>query len=259
MFKIVIVGTGWWGMELGNAAHSLTDNVEVGGCHSLSQEECTEFQSKYGGKVYADMDHVLDDDSVDAVFLATPHSLHWTQIMNIAKAGKHVFCEKPLALSVRTASAAIQSCHENSVVLGVGHNRRFSPVVEKMKEMVEAGECGQIIHAEGNYSGNGGFKYAPDYWRAQREELPGGGLTPMALHVVDSMTWILGPIKRLAALSKSQAVPIKLDDTTAALFELNSGVTASLGTLMAVPQANYRNQGQSGSHGKFQSIDRHQA
>lgn len=239
MLRIVIVGTGWWGMELGKAAHSLPDTVELAGCCSLSAEECATFRDKYGGEVYGEIGEVLADAKVDAVFLATPHTLHWRQIMAVADAGKHVFVEKPLALTVETASRAIKACRENSVVLAVGHNRRFSAVARKMKSMVDAGECGQIIHAEGNYSGSGGWNYPPDYWRARREELPGGGLTPMALHIVDTMTWLLSPVRRLAAISKRQAISIELDDTTAALFELNSGVTASLGTLFAVPMSNY--------------------
>lgn len=239
MLRMVIVGTGWWGMELGKAAHSLPDVVEVAGCFSLSENECARFRDGYGGAIYGAFDDVLADEAVDAVFLATPHSLHWQQIIAVAKAGKHVFVEKPLALTVETAAAAIKACDDNSLVLGVGHNRRYSTVARKMKEMIDGGECGQILHAEGNYSGNAAFNYPPDYWRAQRDELPGGSLTPMALHVVDTMTWLLGPIARLTAISKRQALPIGLDDTTAALFELNSGVTASLGTLFAVPMTSY--------------------
>jgi predicted dehydrogenase len=239
MLRMVIVGTGWWGMELGKAAHLLGEVVDIGGCFSLSSEECAKFHKAFGGTVYGSFEDVLADSTVDAVFLATPHSLHWQQIIAVANAGKHVFVEKPLALTVETASAAITACNENAAVLAVGHNRRYSPVARKMKSMIEAGECGQIIHAEGNYSGNAAFNYPPDYWRAKREELPGGSLTPMALHIVDTMTWLLGPIARLASLSKRQALPIDLDDTTAALFELNSGVTATLGALFAVPMTSY--------------------
>ena len=239
MLNMVIVGTGWWGMELGKAAHALPDVADVKGCFSLSQAECEKFQATMGGKIYGSFDDVLSDESVDAVFLATPHSMHWEQIIAVANAGKQVFCEKPMTLTVETASAAIRACEANSVVLGVGHNRRYSPVARKMKSMIDAGECGQIIHAEGNYSGNSAFDYPPDYWRAQRSELPGGSLTPMALHIVDTMTWLLGPVARLTAIVKRQALPLDLDDTTAVLFELNSGVTASLGTLFAVPQSSY--------------------
>lgn len=239
MLNMAIVGTGWWGMELGKAAHSLPDVADVKGCFSLSQAECEKFQAAMGGKIYDSFDDVLSDGSVDAVFLATPHSQHWEQIIAAANAGKHVFCEKPMTLTVETASAAIKACEKNSVALGVGHNRRYSPVARKMKAMIDGGECGQIIHAEGNYSGNAAYNYPPDYWRAQRSELPGGSLTPMALHIVDTMTWLLGPVARLSAIVKRQALPIDLDDTTAVLFELNSGVTASLGTLFAVPMSSY--------------------
>lgn len=239
MLRMAIVGTGWWGMELGKAAHSIPDVAQVAGCFSLSDAECKRFREMAGGEIYASFDAVLSDTSVDAVFLATPHSLHWQQIIAVANAGKHVFVEKPMTLTVETASAAIKTCEKNSVVLGVGHNRRYSPVARKMKAMIDAGDCGQIIHAEGNYSGNAAYNYPPDYWRAQRSELPGGSLTPMALHIVDTMTWLLGPVARLTAIVKRQALPIDLDDTTAVLFELNSGVTASLGTLFAVPQSNY--------------------
>ncbi len=239
MLRMAIVGTGWWGMELGKAAHTLPEIVDIAGCFSLSEAECERFRDTVGGQIYGSFDGVLSDASVDAVFLATPHSLHWQQIIAVANAGKHVFVEKPMTLTVETASAAIRTCEKNSVTLGVGHNRRYSAVARKMKSMIDAGDCGQIIHAEGNYSGNAAFDYPPDYWRAQRSELPGGSLTPMALHIVDTMTWLLGPVARLAAITKRQAVPIDLDDTTAVLFELNSGVTASLGTLFAVPMSSY--------------------
>jgi len=239
MLRMAIVGTGWWGMELGKAAKSMPDVAEIAGCFSLSEAECEKFRDTLGGQIYADFDAVLSDSSVDAVFLATPHSLHWEQIIAVADAGKHVFVEKPMTLTVATASAAIRACEKNSVALGIGHNRRYSPVARKMKSMIDGGECGQIIHAEGNYSGNSAFDYPVDYWRAQRSELPGGSLTPMALHIVDTMTWLLGPVARLSAIVKRQALPIDLDDTTAVLFELNSGVTASLGTLFAVPMSSY--------------------
>ena len=239
MVSMVIVGTGWWGMELGKAAHAIPDAAMIAGCFSLSAEECARFKAAYGGEVYASFDAVLADPAVDAVFLATPHSLHAGQIVAAAGAGKHVFCEKPMTLTVDSAARAIAACEENGRVLAVGHNRRYSAAARRMKAMIDAGELGTILHAEGNYSGNSAFQYPPGYWRAQRSELPGGSLTPIALHIVDTMTWLLGPVSRLAALVKRQALPIDLDDTTAVLFELESGVTANLVTLFAVPQTSH--------------------
>jgi predicted dehydrogenase len=234
MLKVVVIGTGWWGMELGKAAKGRPDKVELGGCCSLSEAECAKFIAAYGGKRWNSYEEVLADKSVDAVMLATPHSLHWTQIIAAAEAGKHVFCEKPFTLSVETASKAIRACEKAKVVLAVGHNRRFLPGPRRMKAMIDAGELGTIIHVDAHYSGNIEGRYPKEHWRVQQSEIPAGSTTPMGLHVVDTLTWLLGPVARLVAITKHQALSYPLDDTCAALFELNSGVTGQYSAHLAV-------------------------
>ncbi len=234
MLKVVIIGTGWWGMELGKAAKARPDKVELGGCCSLSEAECAKFAAAYGGRRWTTYEDVLADKSVGAVMLATPHSLHWTQIVQAAEAGKHVFCEKPFTLSVETASKAIRACEEAGVALAVGHNRRFLPGPRRMKAMVDGGELGKIIHVDAHYSGNIEGRYPKDHWRVQQSELPAGATTPMGLHVVDTLSWLLGPVTRLTAITKHQALSYPLDDTCAVLFELQSGVTGQYGSHLAV-------------------------
>jgi predicted dehydrogenase len=239
MLKVAVVGTGWWGRELARAAVSLPETIELAGCYSLSAKECADFRAAYGGRIFASYADILTDHGIDAVVLATPHSTHCEQIIQAARAGKHVFCEKPLTLSVETACRAIKACAEQGVVLGVGHNRRYMPGVSRMKSLLEAGECGRVLHIEANYSGNGGFRYPAGHWRSQRSEMPCGGIAPMALHAVDTFTWMLGPIKRLMSIAKRQVVPVDIDDTSVTVFELESGITGSLGSLMAVPMSSY--------------------
>ncbi|OFZ96721.1 MAG: hypothetical protein A3H35_07950 [Betaproteobacteria bacterium RIFCSPLOWO2_02_FULL_62_17] len=234
MLKVVIIGTGWWGMELGKAAKARPDKVELGGCCSLSEAECARFVAAYGGRTWKTYEDVLADKSVGAVMLATPHSLHWKQIIQAAEAGKHVFCEKPFTLSVETASKAMRACEKAKVVLAIGHNRRFLPGPRRMKAMIDAGELGTIIHVDAHYSGNIEGRYPKEHWRVQQSEIPAGSTTPMGLHVVDTLTWLLGPVARLAAITKHQALSYPLDDTCAALFELNSGVTGQYGAHLAV-------------------------
>jgi predicted dehydrogenase len=237
MLKVAIVGTGWWGMELGKAAKAVPKTIELAGCTSLSEAECAAFQRAYGGKVYKNYEEILADASVNAVMLATPHSIHSQQIIQAAQAKKHVFCEKPFTLTVESGEKAMQACERAGVVLAVGHNRRYLPGARRMKEMVEAGELGQVLHIEASYAGNGAFSRPPTHWRSKREEMPCGGVAPMALHVVDTFTWILGPVAKLACLSKRQVSPVDIDDTCACLFELQSGVTGFLSSLMAGPMA----------------------
>ena len=240
MLTVAIVGTGWWGMELGKAAKAVPDKVELAGCFSLSAQECEKFRAAYGGRMFASYEEILADASVDAVALATPHSTHWQQIIQAAQARKHVFCEKPLTLSVETGRKAIKACEDNGVVLGVGHNRRYLPGARRMKDIVAASHCGQILHVEANLSSNGGFNYPPGHWRATRSEMPCGGIAPMALHQVDTFTWILGEhVAKLLSVAKRQIVPVDIEDTSVTLFELESGATGTLASLMAGPTTGY--------------------
>ncbi|HVA14003.1 MAG TPA: Gfo/Idh/MocA family oxidoreductase [Stellaceae bacterium] len=233
MQRFAYIGTGWWGMELAKNSVPLKDVIEIAGCCTLSEKEAAVFRNSFGGKIYPRYEDALADPAVDAVLLATPHSSHWTQIIAAAKAKKNVFVEKPLALTVETGAQAVKACEEAHVALGIGHNRRYSKVARLMKEMVDSGAGGKILHVEANYSSAGGMNYQPGMWRAKREECPGGGLAPMSLHVIDTMTWILGPVARLSGIAKRQAVKVELDDTAAALFELESGATGTLGCIFA--------------------------
>ena len=239
MLRFAFIGTGWWGNELAKNALALKDIIEIAGCVSLSEKEASAFQKTYGGKIFANYEAALADPAVDAVLLATPHSTHWQQMIAAAKAKKNVFVEKPMTLTVETGVQAIKACEEAQVALGIGHNRRYSRVARKMKEMVESGACGKILHVEANYSSPGGTRYQPGMWRAKREECPGGGIAPMALHVIDTLTWILGPIARLSSICKRQAVTVELDDTSATLFELASGATGTLGCIFASAPTSY--------------------
>src|ERR1700733_11761368 len=148
MLRFVYVGTGWWGMELAKNSVPLKDVIEIAGCCTLSEKEAETFTKNFGGTFYRSYDEVLDDPTVDAVLLATPHSTHWTQIIAAAAVNKNVFVEKPLALTVETGAQAIKACEEAGVTLGIGHNRRYSQVARRMKELVDSGACGKILHAE---------------------------------------------------------------------------------------------------------------
>ena len=234
MQRFAYIGTGWWGMELAKNSLPLKDIIVIAGCCTLVDKEAEAFRAQFGGKRFPRYEDALADPEVDAVLLATPHSLHWTQIIAAAKAKKNVFVEKPLALTVETGSQAVKAVEDAHLTLGIGHNRRYSKVARTMKEMVESGAVGKVLHVEANYSSAGGMVYQPGQWRGLREECPGGGLAPMALHVIDTLTWILGPIARLSGIAKRQAITkVELDDTAAALFELESGATGTLGCVFA--------------------------
>jgi len=237
MLKIVIVGSGWWGSELARAAHAearrTPDRIALGGICSLQAAEAEALCAQLGGQAYADYASVLADTSVHAVVLATPHSLHETQVTQAAAASKHVFVEKPLALNRASAERAIHACQQGQRVLAVGHNRRFMPGAQQLRQLIDSGALGQIVHVEANYSGNLGLKLPATHWRTQREEMPAAGLAPMGLHWVDTVQWLLGPIARLASIGKRQVTSLALDDTSVTLFELENGIPGVLASNLA--------------------------
>ena len=130
---------------------------------------------------------LLADTSIDAVVLATPHSLHAAQTIAAAKVGKHVFCEKPFALHKADAEAAVAATQQAGVTLGLGYNRRFHPEMTKLRQQIQSGELGTILHFEATMTFPNALFLKPDAWRADKEETPCGGLTPMGVHAIDGM------------------------------------------------------------------------
>jgi predicted dehydrogenase len=184
---------------------------------------------------------VLDDPEVDAVLLTTPHSLHAGHVEQAAAAGKHMFVEKPFTLTEATARRAAAACARAGVVLAVGHNRRFSAAARALKEMVDGGEFGILLHAEANFSAPGALAYTPERWRASRTESPAGAIAALGIHMIDLLCWLLGPAARVTTQATRRAVPVDIEDTTSALLEFDSGATGYLGTLFACPYTSYLN------------------
>ncbi len=138
MIDAAIVGLGRWGRALVGAVHRKSERIRF-----VREVDIA------SGSVLQD---ALDDASVQAVVLATPHSVHRSQAIAAAQAGKHVFCEKPLALRADDARAMIAACERAGVVLAVGHNRRFWPAMRALKAMLAEGRLGRLLHIEGHNS-----------------------------------------------------------------------------------------------------------
>src|SRR5258708_4566604 len=177
---------------------------------------------------------IIEDPTVRAVVLATPHSLHREQVIAAAQAGKHVFCEKPLALTAADAGAMLDACRKAGVQLAVGHNRRFWPAMRSLKQIVAEGRLGRLLHVEGHNS-NENSNRVTGGWRTLPEESPGGGFTGAGLHVLDSFVFMFGPIRRVQAqlLVHKKAIPPL--DAMSAMYEFDNGCSGTLATVRATP------------------------
>jgi predicted dehydrogenase len=235
--RAAIVGLGRWGQRLVTSVEG-SGKIRIAAGVTRRVERARAFADSKGFPVSADYAAVLADPEIDAVILATPHSLHADQAVQAAAAGKQIFCDKPFTLDRTSAERAVAAAEAAGVVLAVGFNRRFLPAFEEIGRLIADGEFGTLLHAEANFSSNAVGRYADDSWRLDRSEAPGGGLTGLGIHLIDAMINLMGPIASVYAQSSARVLT-EIDDTTAVLFRFKSGASANLTTLLATP-VNFR-------------------
>ena len=168
---------------------------------------------------------MLADPKIDAVVLATPHSQHAEQTIAAARAGKHIFVEKPFTLTKASAEGAVDAVEGTGVVLALGHNRRFLPSIAELRQRIASGALGDIAHVEANASGSSALRYRLGMWRASREESPSGGMAGMGIHMVDTMIDLFGRVAEVHALSLQLATNVGIDDTTSMLLNFENGMS----------------------------------
>ena len=232
MLNAAIYGLGRWGNRLVESVQGSSKLRFVKGV-SREPDKHKEFSQKTGIKVVSSYGRILKDPEIHAVVLATPHSLHVKQIVQAAKAGKHVFVEKPFTLTRKTAEKAVEACKAAGVTLGVGFNRRYAPSFVEMMNRIRSGQIGDVLHVEATHSGPTGYSLKAGSWRSIRSETPGGGMTARGVHTLDAMIGIAGPVTSVYALSDKRKLPadIDIDDTTSMLLKFAGGATGHLSTV----------------------------
>ena len=234
MISAAIVGLGRWGRTLVDAVQGKSTVLRFVRAVDTAPEAAREFCDKHDIPLGTSLDDVLCDPAIQAVVLVTPHSLHREQVEACARAGKHVFCDKPLALRREDAAAMVEACAKAGVVLGVGHNRRFWPSTQAISRMIAAGELGRLLHIEGHNS-NENSNQVLGGWRSSPEESPGGGMTGSGLHALDTMMSLAGPVRQVHATLtefRREAPPL---DTAMASLSFANGMSGQLTTIRATP------------------------
>jgi predicted dehydrogenase len=231
MINAAIVGLGWWGKTLVESAANSDAICFVAGATRTVTPEVEAFAKKHSFRLLANYAAVLADRGIDAVVLATPHSMHGAQVVAAAAAKKHVFCEKPFTLTKREAEDAVAAVRKAGVALALGYNRRLHPEMIKLRNMIRAGDLGTILHVEATMTFPNVLFINPSHWRADKSETPCGGLMPMGVHAIDGMIDLCGPIDHVFAQSFRRAATIDADDTTSILFRMKEGMSGYLGTM----------------------------
>ncbi len=231
--RAAIVGLGTWGQNLVSSVQGKSELIRFTAGATRTPARAAEFAGRHGIALQASYAAVLADPAIEAVVLATPHSMHAEQIVAAAHAGKHVFTEKPLGLTSAESAAAVAACTDQKVTLAVGYNWRFQPALQEIARMIADGRLGRLLHIEGNFCGPSVYRFGRTHWRQDRGEGPAGGMTGRGVHVVDAMLYLAGAIEQVYAQSFRLAQEFGLDDTTSMLFRFRNGASGYLGTVIA--------------------------
>jgi predicted dehydrogenase len=236
MIRAAIIGLGRWGRNLVNSVHGKSGAIRFVAGALRDVAKARDYAREKGFPLHDSYEKALADPAVDAVVLATPHTRHAEQIIAAARAGKHVFTEKPLALTAKSAVAALRACAKAGVTLAVGYNWRFQPALQEIRRMLEDGRLGKLLHLEGNFCGPSAYRFPAGHWRQVREEGPAGGMTGRGVHVVDAFLYLAGRFESVHAQSARRVLRYGLDDTTSMLFRFRSGASGYLGTVIAAAE-----------------------
>jgi predicted dehydrogenase len=235
MLNAAIVGLGWWGRNIVGAVQGKSERIRF--IHAVTKEpEAAQDLVRNAAipKLSTDIEAVIADPQVEAIALATPHSLHTEQVVRIAAAGKHVFCEKPLALKRADAERSVAACRKAGVVLGVGQNKHFWPSMRELRRIVKAGALGEILHVEAHYSNeNSSNFFAP--WRDLPAETPGAGMTGTGIHLLEAFSGMLGPVAEVYSQFASRRGGHDPRDSISVLLKFANGVSGFLGAVRPSP------------------------
>ncbi|MFN0119999.1 MAG: Gfo/Idh/MocA family protein [Blastocatellia bacterium] len=206
---------------------ALCDFVSVSRRQSgLAESFAREFGAR---KSFADWREQIADPDIDAVYIATPVSLHAEQTIAAASAGKHVLCEKPTALTPAECEQMIAACAAANVKLGVAYYRRFYPVIARIREIIASGEIGDVMLAQCN-----AFEYFnpgpehPRAWFVNKAMAGGGPMMDFGCHRIEVLLNLLGPITETHGFTDNLRFTREVEDTSAAFFRFASGARATL-------------------------------
>jgi predicted dehydrogenase len=232
---IALIGMGWWGQKMLSVLEAAPADIRVVHAVEPNIETVRARCAEKDITLSADYAAALSDPAVEAVVLATPHALHEQQIEAAVAARKHVFCEKPLALTKAGAEKAVGLCRSAGLILGMGHERRWEPPIADLLAKADAGELGRIQQIEANFSHDKFLALDRNNWRLKADQAPAGGMTATGIHLLDLSVRLLGPAQSVLCVCEQLSSDLPQGDTVAAYVRFRGGGTSYVSASLANP------------------------
>ncbi len=234
-FRVAVVGLGRWGNTLATQIVK-TPGLKIVTCFTRTPDKRRAFSEKFSCGQEESYEAVVENPEVDAVVIAAPNNHHAELAVSAAERGKHVFVDKPIAASLPDAKMMIRACEDAGVTLAVGASSRRLRGHRLFKKLLDEGVVGTLAMAETNYSNDRGLHYTPENWQWYADGSPGGPLLQVAIHQVDNLLYLFGPIKRASAAFSKVKTKSEIPDVSVVWFEFESGLLGTLGTSFISPR-----------------------
>jgi predicted dehydrogenase len=220
---IAIIGNGMVA-NVHAAALQEVGGADVRGVWGRNQASAAEFAAKYGMSAYPTYEAVLADPGVEAVINCLPPGYHADFGVRAAAAGKHLFVEKPIDVSLEKAAELIKAYRQRGLTLSVVFQNRFTPAAQKIKAALDAGLLGKIIQGDAYVK----WYRSPEYykanaWRGTHAIEGGGALINQSIHTIDLLQWFMGPVKTIVGHVRTSVHSIETEDLGVAVLEWQSG------------------------------------
>jgi predicted dehydrogenase len=232
VLKVALLGLGGYANRVAEAMKACT-RARVTGLISGTPDKLKDWSARFGVPEkncysYDNYDAIANNPDIDAVYIITPNSLHLTHALRVAKAGKHVICEKPMALNAKEGQQMVEACAKAGVKLLVGYRMHFEAKTLEIIRMRKAGDFGKVLF----FNGLSGFRIGnPSQWRLNRELAGGGSMMDIGIYSVNGARYMIGedPIWVTAQETKTDPVKFKegVDETITFQLGFPGGATAS--------------------------------
>ena len=232
VLRVAIMGLGSYANRVAEAMQSCT-KAKVTGVISGTPSKIKDWQSKYNIPEkncynYENFDSIKNNPDIDAVYVITPNALHHNQVIRVAKAGKHVICEKPMAINAKEGEEMVDACRKAKIKLLVGYRMHFEPKTLEIVRMRKEGELGKILF----FQGLAGFRIGnPGQWRLTRHLAGGGALMDIGIYAVNGARYMVGeePVWVTAQETKTDHQKFKegVDETIQFQMGFPGGAVAS--------------------------------
>lgn len=213
----------------------LAKNAELVAVMEVNMELAEKIRAKYDAKyAYDNYQELIDNPEVEAIYIASPVFAHVEPALAVAKAKKHLLCEKPIALSIEDCKKVIKACEDAGIKAATGFMMRFGAYNTAMKKLIADGELGQVVSARAQFTC--WYPEIEGAWRQNKKLSGGGALVDMAVHAIDIIEYIMGAdVKDVSAFVDTRTFSYNVDDSANLMLKMSNGSIAYVDSHFNVP------------------------